>query len=70
MLVMFKEQFILFYFFHYHLSPLYPLSLAITSLVSVSMSPFSFLLDPSTPYPPTIAAILLFTYESKGQFRR
>ena len=39
----------LLYFFHYHLYPYTPLSPVVTTLLSVSMSPFSFLLDLSTP---------------------
>ena len=37
------------FFFHYHFVPLYPLPPAITTLLSMSMSPFSFLLSPPTP---------------------
>ena len=40
----------LLYFFHYHLVPLYPA--AVTTLLSMSMCPFSFLLHPSTLYAP------------------
>ena len=46
-----KVIFCLFVFavyFHYHLVPLYPTPTIIT-LLSMSMSPLSFLLNPSTP---------------------
>ena len=44
-------------FFHFCLSPLYLPHPAVPTLVSMSMSPFSFVLDPSTPKSP-IAVIL------------
>ena len=45
-------------FFPLPFSPLIPTSLpAITTLLSMSMSPFSFLLNPSTPYPPHHPAV-------------
>ena len=37
------------FFPHYHLVPLSPLPSAVTTLLSMSMSPFSFLLNPSLP---------------------
>ena len=38
---------------------------ALTTRLSMSMTPFSFLLNPATPnFPPPLAAILLSTYES------
>ena len=39
----------LLYFIHCHLVPLYPPLPTITTLLSMSKSPFSFLLNPSTP---------------------
>ena len=45
--------FLLFYcIFHRHLVPLCPLPGTTTTLISMSMSPFFFLLNPSTPYLP------------------
>ena len=35
-------------FFHYHLTSLYPVPSTITTLLSMPMRPFSFLLNPST----------------------
>ena len=42
----------LLYFFHYHLAPLYPHhNPALTTLLSMPVTPFSFLVDPSIPSP-------------------
>ena len=55
----------LLYFFHYHLVPLYPPPTpAVTTLLSMSMSPFSFLLSRSTPHPTPLAVVLLSICES------
>ena len=57
------------YFFHYHLVLLYSVSPAITTPLSMSMSPFSFLLNPSIPLTtPTPVVILLSLYESAPIF--
>ena len=55
----------LLYFFHYHLVSLYPCPPAIPTLLSMSVSPFSFLLNPSTRLPPSPTIChLLSIYES------
>ena len=60
------ENFLLIFivlFFHYHLTFLYLPPPVITPLLSMSMSSFSFVLNPSTPYSLPIAVILLSIYE-------
>ena len=53
-------------FFHYHLVPYNPFPPEITTLLFMSMSPFSFLLGHSTSSPtsPQLAVILLLIYQS------
>ena len=63
-LKIYLKKFLLLYFFHYHLVPLYHPPPAITPLLSMSMSPFYVLFNPSTPEPsapcpPPLAVILL-----------
>ena len=57
-------------FFPLSFTPLYPLLVAIATLLSMSMSPSSFLLDPSTPSSPRTRAVsLLSIYESVSILR-
>ena len=49
MQILFNPSIFLLYFFHYHLPPLHPLPPAITTLFSMSKSPFSLIPPPANP---------------------